>query len=50
MFQFHHLHQCKNDKDMKKIGKYIKIGLNWYSRQLIEFYKPMIEANVPIIL
>lgn len=35
---------------MKKIKKYIKIAIKSYMRNMNEFYKPLIEAGVPIIV
>jgi hypothetical protein len=35
---------------MKRIKKYIKRGIKAYINNMNEFYKPLIEAGVPIIV
>ncbi len=35
---------------MKQIKKYIKIGIKAYIKSVNEFYKPLVDAKVPIIL
>ena len=35
---------------MNKMMKMLKKCLNWYFNQYVEFYRPMIENNTPIII
>ena len=39
----------KDVKMMSKMKRCLKRFSNWYFNQYIEFYRPMIENNVPIV-